>query len=132
LKNSLLSKIRSRYGMEVFQRFFEAIVEQCHKAKLVWGKEVYFDSTQVNANADLDSLAPRFAVEAREAIREHLAALFAPEPGDPEASHGKEDLTTDDVAHTSNNPVFPISRGPCDASLYTSSGDHRFISRLLC
>jgi transposase len=88
--HSTLSKIRSRYGMEVFQRFFEAIVEQCHKAKLVWGKEVYFDSTQVNANADLDSLAPRFAVEAREAIREHLAALFAPEPGDPEASHGKE------------------------------------------
>ena len=62
---------------QVFRRFFEAIVEQCQKAKLVWGKELYFDSTQVNANADLDSLAPRFAVEAREAIQEHLAALFA-------------------------------------------------------
>jgi hypothetical protein len=35
---------------------------------------------RVNANADLDSLAPRFAVEAREAIQEHLAALFAPDP----------------------------------------------------
>ncbi len=34
---------------------------------------------RVNANADLDSLTPRFAVEAREAIREHLATLFAPE-----------------------------------------------------
>lgn len=35
---------------------------------------------RVNANADLDSLTPRFAVEAREAIREHLATLFASEP----------------------------------------------------
>jgi transposase len=77
--HSSLSKIRTRYGLDVFRRFFEAIVEQCQKAKLVWGKELYFDSTQVNANADLDSLAPRFAVEARESIREHLDALFAPD-----------------------------------------------------
>ena len=34
----------------------------------------------MNANADLGSLAPRFAVEVREAIKEHLSALFAPEP----------------------------------------------------
>src|SRR5438094_2186590 len=82
--HSTLSKIRLRYGLSVFRRFFEAIVQQCQQAKLVWGKELYFDSTQVNANADLDSLSPRFAVEAREAIQEHLAALFAPEPGKPE------------------------------------------------
>jgi transposase len=82
--HSTLSKIRQRYGLEVFRRFFEAIVQRCQEAKLVWGKELYFDSTQVNANADLDSLAPRFAVEAREAIQEHLAALFAPEPAQPE------------------------------------------------
>src|SRR5438876_2402552 len=75
--HSSLSRIRTRYGLEVFRRFFEAIVEQCQQAKLVWGKELYFDSTQVNANADLDSLAPRFAIEAREAIQRHIAALFA-------------------------------------------------------
>src|SRR2546422_4527848 len=78
--HSSLSKIRQRYGLAVFRRFFEAIVEQCQKAKLVWGKELYFDSTKVNANADLDSLTPRFAVEAREAIQEHLAVLFGSEP----------------------------------------------------
>ena len=39
---------------------------------------------RVNANADLDSLAPRFAIEAREAIQEHLTALFASEPAQPE------------------------------------------------
>lgn len=33
--HSTLSKIRLRYGLEVFRRFFEAIVEQCRQAKLV-------------------------------------------------------------------------------------------------
>jgi len=82
--HSSLSRIRTRYGLEVFRRFFDVIVQQCQQAKLVWGKELYFDSTQVNANADLDSLTPRFAVEAREAIKTHLAALFAEDETSPE------------------------------------------------
>jgi transposase len=93
--HSTLSKIRLRYGLSVFRRFFEAIVQQCQKAKLVWGKELYFDSTQVNANADLDSLTPRFAVEAREAIKDHLATLFASEQAhqeNAEESCGNEPL----------------------------------------
>ncbi len=71
-----LTRIRERSGMEVLRRFFDAIVEQCQQEKLVWGKELYLDRTQVNANADLASLVPRFALEAREAIHTHLAALF--------------------------------------------------------
>src|SRR6266566_387280 len=77
--HSSLTRIRERYGVEVFRRFFDAIVEQCQQEKLVWGRELYIDSTQVNANADLDSLTPRFAVEARAAIQAHLAALFTEE-----------------------------------------------------
>lgn len=61
----------------------EAIVEQCQQARLVWGKELYFDATQIEANADLDSLVPRFAIEAREAIQEHLTSLFASESAMP-------------------------------------------------
>jgi len=68
--HSSLTRIRERYGVEVFRRFFEAIVEQCIAAGLVWGRELYIDSTDVEANAAIDSLQPRFAVEA------HLARLF--------------------------------------------------------
>jgi transposase len=82
--HSSLTRIRERYGVEVFRHFFEQIVEQCQQEKLVWGKELYLDSTQVNANADLDSLTPRFAVEARAAIQTHLAGLFAEEDAQPE------------------------------------------------
>ena len=92
--HSSLTRIRERYGVEVFHRFFDAVVEQCQQEKLVWGKELYIDSTQVNANADLDSLTPRFAVEARAAIQAHLAALFAEE----ESQQEQEQAATEVVA----------------------------------
>jgi Transposase DDE domain/Transposase domain (DUF772) len=62
--HSSLTRIRQRYGLEVFRCFFEEIVELCIEARLVWGKELYFDSTKVEANASMNSLSPRFAVEA--------------------------------------------------------------------
>ncbi len=71
--HSSLTRIRERYGVEVFRRFFEQIVEQCQQEGLVWGKELYIDATKVEANASLASLKPRFAVEA------HLHHLFAAE-----------------------------------------------------
>lgn len=88
--HSSLTRIRTRYGLDVFRRFFEAIVEQCLQAKLVWGKELYVDATQVNANAASASLIPRFAVEARAAIQAHLAALFPTEETPPPDPPGEE------------------------------------------
>src|SRR5687768_1274308 len=58
--HSSLSKIRDRYGLDVFQRFFEEIVERCRTAGLIWGAELYFDGTKVRANADIDRQMPRF------------------------------------------------------------------------
>src|SRR5229473_3574063 len=70
--HSSLTRIRTRYGIEVFRRFFETVVDQCQQAGLVWGKELYADATKVQANAAVTSLKPRFAVEA------HLDNLFCP------------------------------------------------------
>src|ERR1700693_4734400 len=75
--HSSLTRIRERYGVELFRRIFEAIVDQCQQAGLVWGKELYVDATKVQANASMESVKPRFAVEA------HLANLFAAEPEGP-------------------------------------------------
>ena len=80
--HSSLTRIRERYGLAVFRRFFEAIVEQCIGAGLVWGQEVFIDATKVAANAALDSLHPRFAVEA------HLARLFAEAQDDSDGGEG--------------------------------------------
>src|SRR3954452_17411335 len=84
--HSSLSRIRERYGLDVFRRFFETIVEQCIAAGLVWGQELYLDATKVAANAALASLQPRFAVEA------HLAQLFATDDGDNGGGDGSGGL----------------------------------------
>jgi transposase len=80
--HSSLTRIRERYGLEVFRRFFERIVERCLAAGLVWGQELFIDATKVAANAALDSLQPRFAVEA------HLHRLFAVAEDDSDGGAG--------------------------------------------
>jgi len=75
--HSSLTRTRERYGLQVFRRFFERIVEERLEAGLVWGKELYFDATKVEANASLDSMRPRLVVEDR--FEEHLAGIFPEE-----------------------------------------------------
>jgi len=75
--HSSLTRIRERYGLATFRRFFEHIVAQCQHAGLVGGQELYFDGTPVAANAAADTLRPRFYVAAMQA---HGAALFPPPP----------------------------------------------------
>jgi transposase len=76
--HSSLSKIRERFGLETFQKFFEHIVELCVKAGLVWGEELYFDSTKVNANAAIDRLIPRVEWEAQQHLQQLFEAKFHP------------------------------------------------------
>src|ERR687894_982881 len=88
--HSSLTRIRQRLGIDVFQRFFEKVVDLRQDAGLVWGQELYFDATKVEANADLDSLVPRFYHTAKT----HVAALFGDEAaegsgkGEPPAAAG--------------------------------------------
>ena len=70
--HSSLSKIRERFGLEVFQLFFERIVEMCIQAGLVWGEELYFDSTKVQANANVNGMIDRANYE----TEQHLNELF--------------------------------------------------------
>src|SRR5713226_2731868 len=98
--HSSLTRIRERYGVELFQRFFEAIVDQCQQAGLVWGKELYVDATKVAANASLDSVKPRFAVE------QHLRALFATqEEAEPEQAPHVEPCLPTSAAAPGEAPV---------------------------
>jgi transposase len=113
--HSSLTRIRKRYGLAVFRRFFEAIVEQCREAGLVWGKELYFDATQVKANASLDSIAPRFAVDA------HLGELFTDEPDDEVASVVGESQPIE-------LPV-PITDAECEQLAVANEGRHDWLAR---
>ena len=92
--HSSLTRIRERYGVEVFRRFFEAVVEQCLAAGLVWGKELFIDSTDVAANASINSLRPRFAVAA------HLARLSEEDDDGDDATGGASEPAPLPVALT--------------------------------
>jgi len=101
--HSSLTRIRERYGLQIFKGFFEEIVEMCAEAGLVRGTELLFDATRVEADASMDSLAPRFAVEA------HLSELFEDSPGlgnrTVEAPRTKPEVlpTADDERLTESN-----------------------------
>jgi transposase len=68
--HSSLTRIRDRFGLWVFREYFERNVQLCVEAGLVWGEQLYFDATKVDANASLESIAPKFYVE------EHLGEVF--------------------------------------------------------
>jgi len=63
--HSVLSKARSRWGVEVFKSFFERIVWQCVEARLVDGTKLFIDASLIDADAsnnsviDTDCLAQR-------------------------------------------------------------------------
>lgn len=69
----------------------------CAEAGLVRGQELYFDATKVDANASLDSIAPRFAVEA------HLGGLFEDEEDTTEAEPEASLPTADDATLKERN-----------------------------
>jgi transposase len=70
--HSSLTKIRERYGLSIFRRFFEQVVQFCIDNGLVWGQEIYFDGTRVQANASIESNVSNFEYE----LRNHLNVLF--------------------------------------------------------
>jgi len=67
-----LSKARTRWGMEVFRRFFERIVWQCVEAGLVDGNKLFMDSSLIQADASNNSVV----VVNQEALRIHLVKGF--------------------------------------------------------
>lgn len=80
--------------MDIFQRFFERVVDLCQHTGLVWGRELYFDATKVHADAAVDSLLPRFYHEAKA----HTAVLFAGETADDEPNATGDDRASPETA----------------------------------
>jgi len=54
--HSVLSKARTRWGVILFQRFFERILWQCVEAGLVDGSKLFTDSSLIDANASNNSV----------------------------------------------------------------------------
>src|ERR671933_2189041 len=105
--HSSLTRIRERSGVDAFRRCFEAILERCREAGLLWGEELYADATKVQANAAYTSYAPRFAVEA------HVQQLFAAGPTAP----GPADDQLAAATPAQPAPAAGPGIGPADATV---------------
>lgn len=54
--HSVLSKARARWGAKLFETFFQRVLDQCIQAGLIDGRQVFVDSSLIDANASIDSL----------------------------------------------------------------------------
>ena len=100
--HSSMTRIRDRYGITIFRRFFEAIVERCQHDGLIWGKELYADATLAEANADRDKMLPRFAVEA------HLQQLFGQSEQPPASTEAPVPSTITPAPATLEHPTSEL------------------------
>jgi transposase len=103
--HSSLTRIRERYGLEVFRGFFERIVQECFDAGLVRGEELFIDATKVEADAAVDSLAPRWFVEG------YLHELFE-EEAPVHNKYARDGRDADDAGSDEEGPVgeLPTAR----------------------
>lgn len=99
--HSTLTRIRERYGLETFRSFFDRVVQICIEAGLVWGEELFVDSTTVKANAAKEALVPKLTV------LDHLDELFE------EVKEVEED--TDNAAGHTSEPAGVVETA--DAAL---------------
>ena len=67
--HSVPSKARRRWGLEVFEEFFQVVLTQCIKAGLVDGETIHMDSSLIQGDVSADSLKPAFAVLARQTFQ---------------------------------------------------------------
>jgi len=76
--HSVISKARARYRKEVFEQFFQRVLELCVKVGLVGGEKVFVDSTLIKANASLKSLVSRKDVmEPKFSPKEYVERVFS-------------------------------------------------------
>ncbi len=114
--HSSLSKIRERYGLEIFQGFFERVVELCIEAGLVWGEEFYLDATKVRANA-----AVRSMVDKTDPITEHVRQLFSSDGKATPEDNGESSKPSIDLVAKYDGERITGSRRP----FYTRIADKR-------
>jgi transposase len=114
--HSVISKARSRWGVDVFTRFFENVLGQCVEAGLVDGRTIHIDSSTIDANASKDRLRPKFELIGKR--------LYQQLDGETDK---KAELNAD-------KPGTKVTEVDPDARLFTKNGkttlgykDHRVI-----
>ena len=112
--HSILSKCRNRFGKAIYAEFFREIVKQCQVQWLIEGGILYMDSTLLQANASLDSLASRALYEqlekrAGDCVDDLWVQNAEDEPGDDSESPANK-LTANQRRVSKTDPDATIVR----------------------
>lgn len=95
--HSVLSKARSRWGTQLFEKIFVRTISQCLAAGLIDGRKLHIDSSLVRANASRDSIitdTPEVIAALRAAYQQQAGKLEeAPRP--PQSVNATHISTTD-------------------------------------
>ena len=113
--HSVLSKARSRWGVEAFKTFFEYIVIQCIEAGLVDGTKLFTDASLMDANASNNSVCkgPEVLIEQlRQELRREIVKLEEPAPPPADVSTGTDPATADPALDLLPAAAPPASSSP--------------------
>ena len=94
--HSVISKARKRWGIDVFTKFFQNILQQCIDAGLVNGDIIHIDSSTLKANASKDKIIPNLRLISEDLYNQLDKSTEDEKPQkisktDPDAGFGKKE-----------------------------------------
>jgi len=123
--HSVLSKARSRWGVELFRSFFERIVWQCVEGGLVDGKKLFCDSSLIEANAACSSVVDTQGLKRylSPAYRELEARLAEPAEqertdDDPPQPSNRQNVVNQRFTSTTDPDASVVRKGKGNPALY--------------
>jgi transposase len=123
--HSVLSKARSRWGVELFRSFFERIVWQCVEGGLVDGKKLFCDSSLIEANAACSSVVDtqglkRYLSPAYRELEARLAERAEQErtDDDPPQPSNRQNVVNQRFTSTTDPDASVVRKGKGNPALY--------------
>lgn len=116
--HSVLSKARKRFGNQIFEQFFEIVVEKCKAKGLIQAEKTFIDSTLIPANAALGSIVDcDQRITLNRSPKDYLKEVDEVNPIAPEdnqASPPKENkkVQTNQKSYSKTDPDASIIRRP--------------------
>lgn len=113
--HSVLSKARGRFGNQIFEQFFEIVVEICKERGLIQAEKAFVDSTLITANASLSSIVDcDEKITLRQTPKDYLKAVDKLNPvGSEDAKEQPEEkpkLQTNQKSYSKTDPDASIIR----------------------
>jgi transposase len=118
--HSVLSKARARWGRELFDVFFQRVLDQCVEANLIDGREVFVDSSLIEANASVDSLFDK-----KEAVAELNRRLDEPATASVSENSSAADLAEESDLLSDGHDKKKVARYQSSTDPDATGAKHR-------